>query len=423
MQEQEGDNRIAAKSKPMTMNLVSLVSTGSSTVQNPIASKSLGDTQSTLSNRLVKYRETWRESTQSRRSVEFSRMAKRCSSGRWYKETCRDRRRPVTLELSWRLSKYEENRRFKKLGNRRQWQSLAVQSPYFSKLRAARRECLLDRETKIWSQPDGSNEEVRCEHSVMVYIYVCHSSSCSSSWQKMTQKICESTKNQTKKNLRQLFQVTERLITDQTEITGLTTVCWQQPMWRERDDSADWQGCSVWNCQNLRLFLVSAVFGRYQYWTSQSLWKQDQMVLGNTLSQRLGSVRVETSSQDSPHREFSTRFKRWWLNQSVNKTRKQRKLYCECSQSFWVCSKIHARTMVVSRAWIREEMVRNPCQQTGWRMWENCWKNDAQLCRKRTSCISCQQRLRKRRIENRREKGKKSINQISVYWVVADLCR
>ena len=42
-----------------------------------------------------------------------------------------------------------------------------------------------------------------------------------------------STKNQPKKSLRQLFQVTERLITNRTEITGLTTIDWQQPMWRE----------------------------------------------------------------------------------------------------------------------------------------------------------------------------------------------
>ena len=42
-----------------------------------------------------------------------------------------------------------------------------------------------------------------------------------------------STKNQPLKSLRQLFQVSERLITDQTEITGLTTNDWQQLMWRE----------------------------------------------------------------------------------------------------------------------------------------------------------------------------------------------
>ena len=39
-------------------------------------------------------------------------------------------------------------------------------------------------------------------------------------------------KNQPKKSLRQLFQVTERFITDQTEVTGLTMIDWQQPMWR-----------------------------------------------------------------------------------------------------------------------------------------------------------------------------------------------
>ena len=42
-----------------------------------------------------------------------------------------------------------------------------------------------------------------------------------------------STKNQPKKSLRQSFQVTQRLITDETEITGLTTIDWQHPMWRK----------------------------------------------------------------------------------------------------------------------------------------------------------------------------------------------
>ena len=42
VQEQEGDNRIVAKSKPTTMNLAFSVSTGSSTVNSPIASKNPG---------------------------------------------------------------------------------------------------------------------------------------------------------------------------------------------------------------------------------------------------------------------------------------------------------------------------------------------------------------------------------------------
>ena len=82
MQEQEGENKIVAKSKP-TINLVSVVDcTESGCVEKP------GDTQSMLSNRFVKYRETWRERTQS------------CNSGCRYKETRRDSRRPGTPELS-----------------------------------------------------------------------------------------------------------------------------------------------------------------------------------------------------------------------------------------------------------------------------------------------------------------------------------
>ena len=42
-----------------------------------------------------------------------------------------------------------------------------------------------------------------------------------------------STKNQPKKSLRQLLQGTGRLITDQTEIAGLTTIDWKQPVWRD----------------------------------------------------------------------------------------------------------------------------------------------------------------------------------------------
>ena len=42
-----------------------------------------------------------------------------------------------------------------------------------------------------------------------------------------------STKNQPKNSLRLLLHVTQRLITDQTEITGLATIDGQQSMWRE----------------------------------------------------------------------------------------------------------------------------------------------------------------------------------------------
>ena len=87
MQEQkEGDNRILAKSTPTTINLAFSVSTSSSTVNSPIASKSPGILKAPC--RTDWYRETWRKRSQSRHSVEFSRMAKRCICGRKYRETC-----------------------------------------------------------------------------------------------------------------------------------------------------------------------------------------------------------------------------------------------------------------------------------------------------------------------------------------------
>ena len=42
-----------------------------------------------------------------------------------------------------------------------------------------------------------------------------------------------STKYQPVKSVSQLFQVTRKMITDQTEITGITTTDWRQRMWRE----------------------------------------------------------------------------------------------------------------------------------------------------------------------------------------------
>ena len=71
-----------------------------------------------------------------------------------------------------------------------------------------------------------------------------------------------STKNQPLKSLRQLFQVTERLITDETEIAGLTTIDWQQPVWRETTLSTDRavQFATAQTC----VFSDPVLSGRYQ---------------------------------------------------------------------------------------------------------------------------------------------------------------
>ena len=61
-----------------------------------------------------------------------------------------------------------------------------------------------------------------------------------------------STRNQSKKSLRQLFQVTRKLLTDQTDITDITTTDWQQLMWRETTLLTD-NAVQFATAKNLRL--------------------------------------------------------------------------------------------------------------------------------------------------------------------------
>ena len=72
------------------------------------------------------------------------------------------------------------------------------------------------------------------------------------------------TKNQLLKSVEQLFQVTERLVKDQTEMSGLFTA------YVESDDSTIRQSCCDHECQNLRLSQLRAMSGRVTVSTSSS---------------------------------------------------------------------------------------------------------------------------------------------------------
>ena len=105
-----------------------------------------------------------------------------------------------------------------------------------------------------------------------------------------TQKNLRSAKNQPKKSLRQFFQVTERLITDQTEITGVTTIDWQQPLWRETtlltDRVVQLATAKTYVFFDSVLSLQGISTEPVQAWKSKI-----KFVFGNTLSQRFGSNR------------------------------------------------------------------------------------------------------------------------------------
>ena len=86
--EQEGDNRIVAKSKPTTMNLAVSVSTSSSTVNSPIASKSPGILKASCradSSSSGELDVKWHNQDAASSSQGWQ---KRCTSGRKHRETC-----------------------------------------------------------------------------------------------------------------------------------------------------------------------------------------------------------------------------------------------------------------------------------------------------------------------------------------------
>ena len=66
MQEQKEEDRIVAKSKPTAMKLTSTVSTSSSSVNHPIASKSLGILRASTGKNLTRGQEEIQNITQRR---------------------------------------------------------------------------------------------------------------------------------------------------------------------------------------------------------------------------------------------------------------------------------------------------------------------------------------------------------------------
>ena len=126
-----------------------------------------------------------------------------------------------------------------------------------------------------------------------------------------------STKNQSLRSLRQLFQVTGRLITDQIKITGLTTTDWQQPMWRETTLLTG-RGVPLATAKTIVFsdsdsVLCLGVFRDepVKAWESRTKWFLETRYRNDL--DRIDGKPMELEwnfSQDSLHWEFSTGFKR-----------------------------------------------------------------------------------------------------------------
>ena len=69
-------------------------------------------------------------------------------------------------------------------------------------------------------------------NALWVYIHERHTPSCRSSWSRLFWRILRFTKNQLLMSVKQSFHVTGKLIKDQTDISGLTTINYKEPTWR-----------------------------------------------------------------------------------------------------------------------------------------------------------------------------------------------
>ena len=261
MQEQEGVTRNVATSKP-TMNMASFVSTSSWIVQNAVENP--GDTQSTLSNRFVKYRETWRERTQSRRSVEFSRMVLAVGM-RKLVATEEDQEHQNYPEVSVCTRKLVASGNWETEGSDKVWpHNLHVSTNYLMHM---------EKVFPIARQRYGlSPTDQMKDFDVKTVLWVIFMSvtlqRCSSFWLRLHSKseiYQESTQ-----------EIFETVVKSDCEVDhGSDRNNWTDHDWLaaahvERDDSADWQSCSGCNCPNLRPFWLSAMSGRYHQYMNQS---------------------------------------------------------------------------------------------------------------------------------------------------------
>ena len=152
-----------AKSKP-TLNLVTHAATSSSTVQSPIASKSLGILRAPC-------QFDWKSTG---RLVSISQV--------WQQDAMLD-------ESTRRLVAAEQNQQLLNILNvKSTWKLVASGNSdidgtgkIFHTISTRFSQC----KTEMWSQSRRQNRKSRCEYGFLVIFYVRHSSSCSSSGQRL----------------------------------------------------------------------------------------------------------------------------------------------------------------------------------------------------------------------------------------------
>ena len=212
------------------MNLAVSVSTSSSTVNSPIASKSPGVPKGTLSNMLVKYSDA-RDRNHDAASSSHGRQKDAFLDESTGKPVATEEDRehwnfPEDSESTGQLvapgtpGNSGDSGDLEIEGNDEDWPHNLLEE-VFSIVRQ-----------RYGRSPTDQKKELGVNTAIWSFFMSVTQQAAVHLGKDYTENL-RSTKNQPLKSLKQLFLVTERLITDQTEITGLTTIDWQQPIWRE----------------------------------------------------------------------------------------------------------------------------------------------------------------------------------------------
>ena len=201
--------------------------------------------------------------------------------------------------------------------------------------------CTWRRFSRSWDKDTVSARRVKWRTCLWTLlhgcIYVCHSSSCSSSWENCTENL-RSTKNQPLKSLRQLFKwlrgwsrIRQKLM-DLTRLTG-SSLCGETTLLTDR--AVQFATAKTYVFSDSVLCLGGISDEPVKAWECRiiSFWKHiiSKIWIGSTGSRWSSSGKI---SQDSLHWKFSTKFKWWWLNQSVNQSRsKEGSSSCQCTMT------------------------------------------------------------------------------------------
>ena len=231
--------------------------------------------------------------------------------------------------------------------------------------------------------------------------YVCYAGCSSSSRKKLENS--RSAKNQPQRTIRQWFDVTKKLITDQTEIQSKSMIDWHTHAWQRTtlllDKAVQLSTAKVYvfsgsllclGQMNPHLWVIDAwkieIWVVYRY-SSISRVGTNRRGANGIRVDKIHRIHYITDSRRDPENDerntvwTSAIFRTNHLHDNVQwhcmgRKRKQRIMYCEFRR---ICKKIRARTLVVSRTWIRKEMVRAKHVQAEWRMGWCRWTHVAQL--------------------------------------------